>query len=76
MLQQRCEDQHSVDVSDSDSDSDDEPTDIVNTEDLVQEAAAMVTTITAELSINDADHNAEIERFIADGYGCTLQEGL
>ena len=69
----RCEDQHRVDVSDSDSD--DEPIDIVNTEDRVQEAVAMATTIPSELSINDVDHDAEIERFIADGCGCTLQEG-
>ena len=69
----RCEDQHRVNVSDSDID--DEPTDIVNTEDRVQEAVAMATTIPSELSINDVDHDAEIERFIADGCGCTLQEG-
>ena len=38
----------------------------MNTEDRVQETVAMATTIPSELSINDADHDAEIEHFIAD----------
>ena len=54
---------------------DDKITDIVDTDEHIQEAVTMATTMPAEITITDIDHDADIEHFAAQGCGCKLHNG-